>query len=62
VKDLFTFLPAPLDLIAYAVVVGNIVVSFIAAAASIFVWLERKVSGDQDRLGPRGSAYSACRK
>ena len=52
-KDLFSFLPVPFDLIAYCVAVGVICVSFIAAAASIFVWLERKVSGRiQDRLGP----------
>lgn len=52
-KDLFSFLPAPLDLIAYSLVIGVVVVSFIAGAASIFVWLERKVSGRiQDRLGP----------
>jgi NADH-quinone oxidoreductase subunit H len=53
VKDLFSFLPDPLALVAYALVIGVVVVSFIAAAASIFVWLERKVSGRiQDRLGP----------
>jgi NADH-quinone oxidoreductase subunit H len=53
VKDLFSFLPAPFDLVAYCLVIGVIVVSFLAAAASLFVWLERKVSGRiQDRLGP----------
>ncbi|HJZ92472.1 MAG TPA: complex I subunit 1 family protein [Gemmataceae bacterium] len=51
--DLFSFLPAPLDLIAACLVVGVVVVSFIAVMASVFVWLERKVSGRiQDRLGP----------
>jgi NADH-quinone oxidoreductase subunit H len=53
VKDLFSFLPAPLDLVAACLVIGVIVVTFVAATASLFVWLERKVSGRmQDRLGP----------
>jgi NADH-quinone oxidoreductase subunit H len=53
VKDLFSFLPPPWDLIAASVVIGGILVSFIAAMASVMVWLERKVSGRiQDRLGP----------
>jgi NADH-quinone oxidoreductase subunit H len=53
VTDLFSFLPAPLDLVAACLVVGVVVVSFIAVMASVFVWLERKVSGRiQDRLGP----------
>ena len=52
-KELFSFLPAPFALIAYCVVIGVIVVSFVAATASLFVWFERKVSGRmQDRLGP----------
>jgi len=52
-KDWFSFLPAPLDLVAACLVIGVVVVSFIAAMASIFVWLERKISGRiQDRLGP----------
>ena len=53
VKDLFSFLPPPFDTVASALVIGVILVSFIAGAASVFVWLERKVSGRiQDRLGP----------
>lgn len=52
-KDLFSFLPPPFDTVASALVIGVILVSFIAGAASVFVWLERKVSGRiQDRLGP----------
>ena len=52
-KDLFSFLPEPFDLVAHYLVIGVIVVSFVAATASLFVWLERKVSGRiQDRLGP----------
>ncbi len=51
--DLLSFLPAPFDLIASALVIGVILVSFLAGVASVFVWLERKVSGRiQDRLGP----------
>ena len=52
-KELFSFLPPPFDLVAACLVVAVVVVSFIAAMASLFVWLERKVSGRmQDRLGP----------
>jgi NADH-quinone oxidoreductase subunit H len=58
VKDLFSFLPPPFDMIASALAIGVILVSFLAGAASVFVWLERKVSGRiQDRLGPTRLGY-----
>jgi len=53
VKDLFSFLPAPFDAVAAAVVVAGVLITFVAVSALIFIWLERKVSARmQDRLGP----------
>ena len=62
VKDLFSFLPAPFDLIAAAVVTGSVLISFIAALASVFVWPSTGLAAFRIAWALPASATGACHR
>ncbi|QVL34846.1 NADH-quinone oxidoreductase subunit NuoH [Telmatocola sphagniphila] len=48
-----SFIPEPFLTVVLALIVGGVVLNFVAVSALFFIWLERKVAGRmQDRLGP----------